>query len=388
MGTIAEKLEYLSETKQMIADAVNAKGGDITPATPFREYADKISELPAGGVDKKLFNVSIEQILGSVDEDGKYIKGNNDPIDLDLTGVKYCDVNLFYYANYWTDGVKRIYAPDLEVAIGKMATFGAPRIADEVEVYCPKLVEMGNESFSYFTSGCNISVALVNFESLVDVGTNKKVYNSNNFRNMLIGCKKYNLVQRMFPKLKTVYGTNVFAGFVPNSAYVPNRNIPKMMFPEMEDFYGLYGTNDITSQYNAVFGDMDAVVFLPKCTRVPTYMFQQKISSNLYQYQRELHFAIKNRAAIEACNGFDNNFSGTGVFFDLVSAITVNDVVYQRSEDDSITETFEKFYTAWKSDGGDIVYTYDGNYTVEPAVGTDVFSDGGQTVIGTVSAIE
>lgn len=388
MGTVAEKLEYLTETKQLIADAVNAKGGDITPATPFREYADKIEELPAGIVDKKLFNVSIEQILGSVDENGNYVKPNSDPADVDLTGVKYCDVNLFYYANYWTSGVKRIYAPDLEVATGKMMSFAAPKIADEVEVYCPKLVEIGTEAFSYFTSGCDISVALVNFESLVGVGTNTKVYNSSNFRNMLYGCKKYNLVQRMFPKLKTVYGTTAFGAFVPSSAYATNRNIPKMMFPEMEDFYGQYGTTDITTTYNAIFGDMDAVVFLPKCTRVPTYMFQERAPSSSYQYQRELHFAIKNRAIIEACAGYNNNFGGTGVFFDLVSAITVNDVVYQRSEDDSITETFEKFYTAWKSDNGDIVYTYDGNYTVEPAVGTEVFSDGGQTVVGTVSAIE
>jgi hypothetical protein len=137
-----------------------------------------------------------------------------------------------------------------------------------------------------------------------------------------------------------------------------------------------------------VFGTVVGYVYLPKCVKVPTWMFRKQTSNSNYNYLKELHFAIKNRAAIEACNGFDNNFGATGVFFDLVSAITVNDVVYQRSEEDSITETFEKFYTAWKSDGGDIVYTYDGNYTVEPAVGTDVFSDGGQTVIGTVSAIE
>lgn len=389
MGTVVEKLEYLTETKQLIADAVNAKGGDITPATPFREYADKINGLDVGG-EKKIFNVSIDQVFGSVDENGNYVSPIGG-IELDLTGVKKGLPQRMF--NYWGAGkglIKRFYAPDLEeIPTNGFYTVGGDNGGnlDSIEFYAPKVVTVGDYAFGYFSQYMTIGEGRFNFGSLETVGVG--VYRSYVFAGMFKGIKKIELVQRIFPKLRLVYGSLMFDSFLSYVALIGETYyIPNAMFPSLEEFYGSYGTSDITSEYTSLFGDMCAKIFLPKCTKVPTYVFRRRNSNQFYEYIQELHFAIKNRAAIEACNGFNNNFGGSGVFFDLVSAITVNDVVYQRSEENSITETFEKFYTAWKSDGGDIVYTYDGNYTVEPAVGTDVFSDGGQTVIGTVSAIE
>lgn len=390
MGTVAEKLEYLTETKQLIADAVNAKGGDITPATPFREYADKIEELPAGIVDKKVFNMTIDQVFGTVDENGNYERPSV-VAEIDFTGVKRGLTQRMF--SYWGAGkglIKRFYAPDLEeVPSNCFYVIGGDKggTLDSIEFYAPKLVKVGDTAFGYFSQYMTIGEGRFNFGSLESVGASG--YYSYVFVSMFRGIKKLELVQRIFPKLKLVYGTNMFADFLfYNGQIGANYYLPNAMFPSLEEFYGAYGTSDITSEYSAVFGELCAKIFLPKCTRVPTYMFKKRTSNQLYEYIQELHFAIKNRVAIEACSGYSNNFGASGVFFDLVSAITVNDVVYQRSEEDSITETFEKFYTAWKSDNGDIVYTYDGNYTVEPAVGTEVFSDGGQTVVGTVSAIE
>lgn len=387
MGTIAEKLEYLTETKQLIADAVNAKGGEITPATPFREYADKIEELPAGIVDKKVFNMTIDQIFGSVDENGKYI----DPttlVEVDLAGVKTgLPEKMFSYWGFAKGGISKIYAPDLEESPKDFASFVCGlKTVDSFEIYCPKLTKVADSSFAYLISNSTVSEGKAYFGSLEEIG--RGVYVSSVFHSVFRACKKMELVQRIFPKLMAVYGNSVFSEFLYSQPYISSFFAPRFMFPNVEEFYGSYGTQDIPNEYSSVFGTLVGYVYLPKCVKVPTWMFRKQASNINYNYLQELHFAIKNRAAIEACNGFDNNFGASGVFFDLVSAITVNDVVYQRSEDDSITETFEKFYTAWKSDNGDIVYTYDGNYTVEPAVGTDVFSDGGQTVIGTVSAIE
>lgn len=51
MGTIAEKLIYLNETKAAIRAAIAAKGGVVTDATPFREYAALIRAIKTDGTD-------------------------------------------------------------------------------------------------------------------------------------------------------------------------------------------------------------------------------------------------------------------------------------------------------------------------------------------------
>ena len=48
MGTIADKLLYLQDTKSAIKDAIVAKGVSIPTGTPFRNYATKISEISGG----------------------------------------------------------------------------------------------------------------------------------------------------------------------------------------------------------------------------------------------------------------------------------------------------------------------------------------------------
>ena len=48
MGTIAEKLNYLMESKILIEDAIKAKGVTIGPNTPFRELSNKIATIEVG----------------------------------------------------------------------------------------------------------------------------------------------------------------------------------------------------------------------------------------------------------------------------------------------------------------------------------------------------
>ena len=46
MGTIADKLKYLSDTKAAIKNAISLIGGGVTDQTPFREYSNIIKTLP------------------------------------------------------------------------------------------------------------------------------------------------------------------------------------------------------------------------------------------------------------------------------------------------------------------------------------------------------
>ena len=48
MGTLADKLQYLKDTKDAIMNAIIEKGVAITSSDTFRSYADKISSISAG----------------------------------------------------------------------------------------------------------------------------------------------------------------------------------------------------------------------------------------------------------------------------------------------------------------------------------------------------
>ena len=49
MGTINEKLNYLSQTKENIKQAIKEKGVEIADSDSFRSYADKIGTIKGGG---------------------------------------------------------------------------------------------------------------------------------------------------------------------------------------------------------------------------------------------------------------------------------------------------------------------------------------------------
>lgn len=49
MGTTAEKLNYLMDTKTAIKNALVAKGVSVADSDTFRSYADKIGEIQSGG---------------------------------------------------------------------------------------------------------------------------------------------------------------------------------------------------------------------------------------------------------------------------------------------------------------------------------------------------
>ena len=81
MGTIADKLTYLSDTKTAIKDAIVAKGVSVADTDTFRSYADKVAEIQI-----KKMGMSIGNIIGDVSSNGTYVPPS-EPYTLDLTGV-------------------------------------------------------------------------------------------------------------------------------------------------------------------------------------------------------------------------------------------------------------------------------------------------------------
>ena len=87
MGSIADKLTYLNGTKTAIKEAIKAKGVAVTDTDTFRSYATKIGEISGGGAPATKYGCSIDNLLGNVDENGKY-QFPTEPFTLDMSSVK------------------------------------------------------------------------------------------------------------------------------------------------------------------------------------------------------------------------------------------------------------------------------------------------------------
>lgn len=64
MSTLANKLQYLVDTKSEIRKAIVAKNITVESSTPFRNYADKISEIIGGDVEKYFIYKSGNELDG------------------------------------------------------------------------------------------------------------------------------------------------------------------------------------------------------------------------------------------------------------------------------------------------------------------------------------
>lgn len=79
MGTIADKLNYLNETKEDIKNALVEKGVTITENDTFRDYAGKINEI--SGASQKASKLEYIQMVGSMCFDTGYIHKSNTDVE-------------------------------------------------------------------------------------------------------------------------------------------------------------------------------------------------------------------------------------------------------------------------------------------------------------------
>ena len=72
---IIDELNYLKETKQQIKQAIIDKGQEIEENTPFRYYAEKISNISGGGELSDATALPEDVLSPSLVS--KYLKGEN-----------------------------------------------------------------------------------------------------------------------------------------------------------------------------------------------------------------------------------------------------------------------------------------------------------------------
>ena len=87
MATIAEQLTSLANTKAAIKQSIIDKGVSVADTDPFSAYPAKIGQISGGSTPATKFGVSIDNLLGDVDENGVLQELTTEFV-FDGTGIK------------------------------------------------------------------------------------------------------------------------------------------------------------------------------------------------------------------------------------------------------------------------------------------------------------
>lgn len=359
MATVAEQLTSLANTKTAIKDAIVAKGVTVADTDTFRSYADKIGQISGGGggAPATKYGISIDNLLGDVDENGMLQKPTWTGV-LDLTGVAKVGVSGLAYVFDNDNNVRGVLANDVVfVNISAFShTFAGCSSLDTMEFNGLESIT-AQLAFSYIAQS-SISTKLVpHFNKLKSIAAANVFYYG--FSSIVI------VPDKTFPSLEHVSGVGVFSNFM---AYKEGEPI---CFSKIKTIAGA------SVSFSATFGAIyvkNTIWNLPRVSEITDYVWYIPSS-----YPGEIHFAAANQAAIEACAGYDKKwgFVAATIYFDLILTIVVNGITYSR-------EYTIDGYTSWKDTDDNIVYT---DATAEPAVDTVVYSDAGVTQVGTVTEV-
>ncbi len=322
-------------------------------------------------VNKNKFGANIDTFFGNVDENGM-LEAPTMNFVLDLSGVTTVASGLFKYKFYLNKNLSGVIANDIINAWADSFYYAFYGDDNCTYFYFDSIEEVrANYAFYHCFDMTNISggpARVIRFKKL------KKVSGSSAF-SYAFGNTKRNLfpaIDEIFPVLEEITGTSTFSSFIYYSyAY-------KHTFSSVKKIQGP------SSQYSATFGSTttkNLIWNFPRAVDFSGYIWN--ITSS---YPGEIHFAVANQAAIEACTGYENKWGyvGATIYFDLILSITVDGVVYERDGPNSIHVNGKTPYVGWTSESGNTVYT---DATTEPAVGTVVYSNAGTTQVGTVEAV-
>lgn len=403
MATIAEQLTSLANTKAAIKQSIIDKGVQVADTDPFSAYPAKIGQISGGGAPATKFGVSIDNMLGNVDEKGNYVKPTGQVI-FDGTGIKTVTYGeTLAYLFYDNGTITKLLLPDLETAVTNAFESIAEGASNLTEVNLGKLTGaryswMFNSAF-HNCHNLLIVHGMSNWTSISDG-------NGYNCQDMFNGCSSLpntglsgiteindgSACIRMYKDCIALHSTDLDNLTTINGSYACQfmfegaTNITDTGLQSLETITGSgacqYMFKNNTSLVRADFPAL-TVVSDSKALGSGSYNGMFVGCTNL----AEMHFRADAQATIEGLSGYASKFgapSTCAIYFDLIGTITVGGVAYSRNEPNSIRVDGNKTFVAWKDASNNIVYT---NATSEPAVDTPVYSDAGTTQVGTVSEV-
>lgn len=293
MGTTAQKLQAILNSKAAIKTAINNKGGSITDSTPLDEYATAIGNIPTPTLQSKTANpstsqqtitpdvgynglsqVTINPVTASIDANiqaGNIKKdvtilgvtgtfeGGGGSSDLDklidgtITSVTSSATNIKQYAFYNCYNLTSASFPNVTLISGNafqgcsyLANFNAPNIITLGDNVFRSCINLTSASFSNATSignytyyGCS-GLTSASFHSVTTIG-NYAFYNCTS------------LTSASFPNV-TIIGNNSFM----NCTSLTSANFDKLAQLAQHCFQGC---TSLTS------------IILPKAETIPNYSF-------------------------------------------------------------------------------------------------------------------
>lgn len=333
-------------------------------------------------VDRRKFGVSINNLLGEVDENGTYNFGRFGGVSVDKfvfdgSGIKKVGWAALRYAFTNNGGISEALFPDLE----------------EIDTY----------GFLYAFS--ETSITRITFGKVKVINAKQALYNM------------ASALSNMHTRLTELPIKNVeeLSGqFVAESAFRGGFDGTETGLYNLRIINGVHACYDMLGNNSflediqldsleSISGDAACQQMFYKCMQIKKAYFYSLTSvtpanalglgtdweSGIFAWcdnLQEIHFRADAKATIEALDGYATKFGAyyATIYFDLIGTITVNGVAYSRNEPNSIRVDGNKTFVAWKDAGNNIVYT---NATAEPAVDTPVYSDAGTTQVGTVSEV-
>lgn len=334
-------------------------------------------------VDRRKFGVSIDDLLGSIDENGTYNFGSLggasvDKFVFDGSGIKKVGWAAFQYAFTNNEGISEALFPDLE-EISQYGFYYAFQQTTITRITFGK-VKVINAPFALYHMAAHLSRAvharptelpIKNVEELSGQSVAEYAFRSG-FDGTETGL--YNL--RIINGVRACYEMLCYSDYLEDIQLDSLESISgdaacQQMFyncPILKKAY-FYSLTSVTPANALGLGtDWESGIF--------------SWCDNL----KEIHFRADAKATIEALDGYATKFGAyyATIYFDLIGTITVNGVAYSRNEPNSIRVDGNKTFVAWKDASNNIVYT---DATAEPAVDTPVYSDAGTTQVGTVSEV-
>ena len=403
MATIAEQLTSLANTKAAIKQSIIDKGVQVADTDPFSAYPSKIGQISGGGAPATKFGVSIDNMLGNVDENGVYVKPTGQVI-FDGTGIKTVTYDgPLAYLFYNNDTITKLLLPDLEVAVTSAFVSIAEGASNLTEVNLGKLTGTTESGVfqSAFRNCHNLLIVhgISNWTSISGAGgyACQDMFNgcSSLPNTGLSGITEINgdsACIRMYKDCIALHSTDL-----DNLTTMDGHSCCQYMFQGCTNItnIGLDALREINNNYccQYMFSGCTALTRADFPSLV-TVVGKRALGSSTFggifdkcTNLTEIHFRADAQATIEALDGYASKFGAPStctIYFDLIGTITVNGVAYSRNEPNSIHAGGTKTFVAWKDASDNIVYT---DATAEPAVDTPVYSDAGTTQVGTVSGV-
>ena len=222
MATIAEQLTSLANTKAAIKQSIIDKGVQVADTDPFSAYPAKIGQISGGGGATTKYGVSIDNLLGNVDENGVLLFPTEQFV-LDGSGIKDFGYRTMYYKFYYNDALISASFPDLETISQNYTCYYAFS-------NCSNLTNTGLQNLKTISGGGTCTHMYENCMSLTSTGLDnlESITGKAACQAMFYSCA--GLVRVDFPKLTVVSKTDAMGKDTVTGMFRNCTNLAEMHF--------------------------------------------------------------------------------------------------------------------------------------------------------------